>query len=148
MTNDEYNTLMSYNKKFIDSSTIVLPPSGKSKQRRFLKSEDSTDEFILDIDDGHGKIELKIKYMARHKDLNTILLRLDTHGPRHCNPDGVYVPTPHLHRYVEGYGDSWAEPLDANIFSDSTDLAGLLNTFLELLNVTNIPDIIYAQTLI
>lgn len=148
MTNEEYNILMNYNKKFIDSTTIILPPIGKSKQRRFLKSEDSLDEFILDIDNGHGKIELKIKYMTRHQSTNTILLRLDTSGPRHYNPDGVEVPTPHLHRYVDGYGDSWAEPLDPNIFSDSTNLEGLLKSFLELFNVTNIPNIIYQQSLI
>ncbi|MDY2734889.1 DUF6978 family protein [Intestinibacter sp.] len=148
ITNEEYNTLMNYNKRFIDSTAILLPPSGDSRQRRFLQSEDSLDEFILDIDDGKGKIELKIKYMTRHKSSNTILLRLDTHGPIHQNPNGERIPTPHLHRYVDGYGDSWAEPLDPNIFHDCTDLAGLLNSFLELFNVTNIPQIIYQQTLI
>lgn len=37
MTNDEYNTLMNYNKRFIDSSAIQLPPSGKNKQLQIFK---------------------------------------------------------------------------------------------------------------
>lgn len=146
MTNEEYEILMKYDKTFIDNSIIKIPNLGK-KISRILKSEESSDEFILNID--RGRIELeKIKYLSRHSTTNTILLRLDTHGPRHINPDGEFIPTPHLHRYVEGYGDKWTEPLDKNYFGDITDLADLLKKFLELLNVVNIPDILYVKSLI
>jgi hypothetical protein len=67
-----------------------------------------------------------------------ILLRLDIDGPPHVNPDGVEVPSPHLHVYREGYGDKWAEPAPAD-FSDTSNLPRTLEDFLKYCKVERIP---------
>ena len=67
-----------------------------------------------------------------------ILARVDFGGAPHRNPDGVEVPCPHLHRYREGYGTKWAEPVPPE-FGSGGDPWNLLNRFLEYCNVTQPP---------
>jgi hypothetical protein len=70
-----------------------------------------------------------------------VLVRLDLAGPTHRNPDGEEVPCPHLHLYREGYGDKWAKPLPADIFSAPTDLWATLQAFQVFCNITQPPHI-------
>jgi hypothetical protein len=50
----------------------------------------------------------------------------------HANPDGAELrDQPHLHRYREGYGLEWAEPVD---WYDVSDPFGTLERFLEVIN--------------
>lgn len=134
-------------KKFLeDNSAIVLPNKG-GKIKRYIRSLSGKDGFILNIE--RGKIKLsKVKYQTRSKITNDILLRVDTNGPRHQNPDGEFINCPHIHIYKEGYGDKWAYKLDNNIFKDDSNLAQLLRDFLNYFNIESIPNIIYSESLI
>lgn len=142
----EFNQLMDLEKVLEDESPIILPNNG-GKITRIIKSFCEKEDFILNIE--RGKINLsKVKYQSRYKKTNTILVRIDTNGPRHQNPDGQYINCPHIHIYKEGYGDRWAYKLDENIFSDINNLAALLNDFLKYFNVNKVPNIIYCDSLL
>ncbi|SCI82388.1 Uncharacterised protein [uncultured Clostridium sp.] len=146
LTKEEFNILLKKAKVFEDNSPIVLPNNG-GKITRNLKSSSSNDEFILNID--RRKIDLsKIKYQTRHSRTNSIMLRIDTKGPRHQNPDGEYIECPHMHIYRENWGDKWAFPLDPNIFSNVSNLSNLLKEFLIYFNVQDIPNILYMESLV
>ncbi|MEG2789113.1 MAG: hypothetical protein RR942_14975 [Romboutsia sp.] len=146
LTAEEFNTLLNKIKRFEDNSPILLPNNG-GKITRHLNSSTSSDEFILNID--RRKIDLmKIKYQARHKRTNSIMLRIDTKGPRHQNPDGEYIECPHIHIYRENWGDKWAFPLDPSTFSNISNLSALLKDLLIYFNVQDIPNILYMETLL
>jgi hypothetical protein len=54
----------------------------------------------------------EIRLHFRTKQDHIGLLRVDA-APYHPNPDGTEIrDTPHLHRYREGYGLQFAEPID------------------------------------
>ena len=134
----EADLLISENKLFEDNSNIVITGS-KPKIQKTIRSKNSNEEFILNIERG------------RHKRTNSILLRIDTSGPRHQNPDGTFVSCPHIHIYKEGagfLGDKWAYPLDQKIFSDVHNYCQLLKDFLIYFNVEEIPVIISEERLI
>ncbi|WP_404989330.1 DUF6978 family protein [Clostridium culturomicium] len=143
----ESELLLDMDKEFEDKSSIQIK-SERTKIQKKILSIHSKDEFILDID--RNSINLsKIKYQSRHKRTNTILLRIDTAGGgRHLNPDGEFIPCPHIHIYKEGYGDKWAYPLDENIFTDPSNPSQLLQDFLTYFNVKKIPVIMSLGSLI
>jgi hypothetical protein len=101
-----------------------------------LQSVDGREQFLLDMSRGRINL-LKGTYQNRARQ-TTILARVDFGGAPHRNPDGIEIPCPHLHRYREGYGDKWAEPIPA-AFGSSDDLWNLLQRFLEYCNVTEPP---------
>ena len=145
----EADLLISENKFFEDNSHIFITGS-KSKIQKTIKGKNSNEEFILNIE--RGRIDLsKVKYQTRHKRTNSILLRIDTSGPRHQNPDGTFVACPHIHIYKEGagfLGDKWAYSLDPKYFSDVHNFCQLLKDFLIYFNVEQIPAIISEERLI
>lgn len=139
LTNEEFERLLSENKVFEDQSSICIPGKG-GKIKRELKSRFTDNKFILNIE--RGRIDLsKVKYQTRHIEKNCVLLRIDTKGPRHQNPDGEFIECPHIHIYKDGWGDKWAKPLDPNIFKNTTNLDELLRDLLLFFNVNNIPNI-------
>ena len=101
-----------------------------------LQSLDGREQFFLDMSRGRINL-LKGTYQNRARQ-TVILARVDFGGAPHRNPDGVEMPCPHLHRYREGFGDKWAEPLPPQ-FGSSDDLWNLLKRFLEYCNVTEPP---------
>lgn len=104
-----------------------------------LESPDKREQFILDV--ARGRIDLaKVKMQNRARQV-VILVRIDLAGAPHRNPDGEEVPCPHLHRYREGYGDKWAEPLPAAMFSSPTDLWATLGHFCSFCHITKPPNI-------
>lgn len=64
----------------------------------------------------------------RYKNIQN-LLRVDLEGPDHDNPDGTVVECPHIHIYKEGYGLSWAYPLQDEIDTNPFDLISVLIDF-------------------
>jgi hypothetical protein len=101
-----------------------------------LQSADGREQFLLDMSRGRINL-LKGTYQNRGRQ-TVILARVDFGGAPHRNPDGVEMPCPHLHRYREGFGDKWAQPLPPE-FGSSDDLWNLLERFLEYCNVTEPP---------
>ena len=62
-----------------------------------LTSDDRREHFLLDIWRS-GNISMKGRYQNRARQA-VILVRLEFGGSPHRNPDGVEVPSPHLHIY-------------------------------------------------
>lgn len=103
------------------------------------ESPDKREQFILDV--ARGRIDLaKVKMQNRARQV-VILVRIDLAGAPHRNPDGEEVPCPHLHRYREGFGDKWAEPLPVEVFSSPTDLWATLGHFFSFCSITKPPHI-------
>ena len=74
----------------------------------------------------------QVTFQERVRD-TFVLVRLDVDGPPHTNPDGTFVPVPHLHEYREGYGDKWAR--EAVEFTNTNDMWQTLIDFLHFCNV-------------
>lgn len=167
LSNKEYKKIMDYKKEFLYNSPIILPCKSDYLDSK-IKSLDSEDLFILDITRGNLKLN-KISYQTRHPLSETILLRIDTKGPRHKNPNDDCIEGPHIHIYIDEYENKWAIPLDNNMAEyidkiisytniDSlcflkklggpykceqiNNLNSLLIYFLNCFNVNNIPHII------
>jgi hypothetical protein len=70
------------------------------------------------------------------------LVRLDFGFKPHRNPDDELIPSPHLHRYREGYDLQWAMPLPMELFSTTDDLWSLLFEFMKYCNVTEPPNFV------
>ncbi|CAN5316793.1 hypothetical protein BH23BAC1_BH23BAC1_50640 [soil metagenome] len=73
-------------------------------------------------------------------------------GSKHINPEvnqvplpflepfnGTEVLTPHLHLYVEGYGEKWAVPADLFLQINQKDRFEIMMVFFKYCNVTEIP---------
>ena len=105
-----------------------------------LTSEDKREEFLLDI--YRGRIDLlKGTYQNRARQV-VVLVRVYFGGAPHRNPDGVEVPSPHMHLYREGFGDKWAVPLPPDKFPNVADLWQLLDDFMRFCNVVDRPEIV------
>ena len=121
-------------------------------------SQNGQENFLVDIN--RGRIQLiKCSYQERYQQA-IILIRLDTNGPPHRNPDVVNVPLPylkphngqtiecpHLHLYVEGFMERWAIPAPIDNFLDTNDLYETLQDFFRYCYVVKTPKINWRRTL-
>ncbi|WP_151208784.1 DUF6978 family protein [Paenibacillus yonginensis] len=96
-----------------------------------------------------GTINVKKRTFQTRYQKSIVLLRLDISGSPHRNPDDEVIECPHLHSYREGYGTSWAYPIDGKTFSNLENLAQALKDFLVYNHVEEpYPSIAQIQTLI
>lgn len=99
-----------------------MPTVGNKKVLIHLKDLEAKTDFLVDVLFNRrpytlkGKCQLRVYRMVR-------LLRLDSNGRVHSNPDDSLVDGTHLHIYKEGSHDQWAYPLPENIFSEFEDAA-------------------------
>ena len=122
-----------------------------------LESLDGRTAFLIDAN-RPGRIKLtKCTYQERYRVVD-ILARLDIEGPPHTNPtatkpplpileayNGVQLPCPHFHFYVEGYEDKWAVPASVAGFSQTIDLVAALREFMTHCGVQEVPTIQYPM---
>lgn len=138
--------------KEFDGARIYIPgPGGRTiMSARSIATNPNTrrERFYMDINRGRratGQYTLQLR--CRH---TTILVRIDVGGPGHPNPDnaptgrlrplqGIPIPPPHLHRYVEGFDDAWAEPLPQS-FTNPNDLVVTWREFLSFCNISVVPN--------
>lgn len=111
------------------------------RRRAFSKlvSADGEELFFLDI--YFGDIDFprfSIQLRARQ---TVILARLELDGPMHENPDGILIPTPHIHLFREGEGVSWAYEIPVDTFTNLSDQSNLWNDFMRFCNITIPPRI-------
>lgn len=113
-------------------------------------SANKRDTFLIDVN--RGKIRLtKCSYQERYR-VTVVLLRLDIDGSPHPNPEvqtvpvsyltpynGVIIPCPHIHLYVEGFMDKWAIPAPLEKFPRTDDLYLTFMDFLKYCNVIKPP---------
>lgn len=139
LTQTEADALLAMERHRADDSTYDYPGLGGSIRIPLL-SPDKREQFMLDVT--RSQINLaKGTYQNRARSV-VILARLDFGGQPHRNPDDVEVLSPHLHLYREGFGDKWAYPLPADVFSNVADRWQTLQDFMRFVNVTRAPDIL------
>jgi hypothetical protein len=132
----EADALIAMEKVRINDDPWVYPPLGGAISIP-LTSNDKRESFHLDV--SRGQIELlKAKYQNRARQV-VVLLRFDSGGSPHRNPDGQEVPCPHLHIYREGYGDKWAIPAPSDPFANVSDLWQTLCDFMRYCHITRPP---------
>lgn len=149
LTQQEADYLISIPKTRIDNSEYSIPLPGEILKIP-IKSIDRREQFIFDINRGRIRLS-KCTYQSRAR-ITVVLVRLDVDGPPHTNPtvsevpqeylrtfNGVEIPTPHLHLYVEGFMDKWAIPAPNDKFSDFNDIFTIVTDFLNYLNVQQHP---------
>jgi hypothetical protein len=122
---------------------IELAKEGERTDPFVWLASKHTDESIAAVEDKGLRFVLSLKRNPfeirlhfRTKDRDVGLVRLDN-SPYHPNPDGSEIrDRPHLHRFREGYGLEWAEPVD---WYDVNDPFRTLERFLEMIN-THFPN--------
>lgn len=138
LTQAEADALIAMEKQRIDETLYDFPQKGGNLVLP-LQSPDKREQFLLDISRSNIDL-LKGKYQNRARQV-VVLIRLDFGGAPHRNPDGEEVLCPHIHIYREGYGDKWAISAPSDIFSDTSDLFGVLEDFMQYCNITIPPKI-------
>ena len=138
LTQAAADALLAMAKRKTDDTEWRFPYTG-GKTIIPLESMDGREIFHLDL--YRGRINLSKNTFQNRARRAVILARLDTAGPSHRNPDEVEISAPHLHVYVEGYGDKWAVPASGERFSDLSDTEQTLREFMQFINVTDPPNI-------
>lgn len=126
--------------KFPDEEKEYQFPSSGQKLTIEFSSSDKRENFTFDIYRGSICIT-KITYQSRVRKA-FILRRLDLDGPTHVNPETEVIPlpflepynekeipTPHLHFYVEGYGEKWAIPANIVLATVDKDIFEMMEQF-------------------
>jgi len=138
LTQAEADILIAMEKLYIENTKFEFPIAGH-KISIPLVSSDQREKFILNVNRGKKNFA-KITYQNRVRSVIP-LIRLDLGTEGHPNPDGTFLPGPHLHVYREGFGDKIAFPLDLSAFCNIHDLFETLFDFMNYCNITNKPDI-------
>jgi hypothetical protein len=139
--------------KFPEENKEYQFPSSGQKLTLAFCSSDKRENFLFDIYRGSIRIT-KITYQNRVRK-SYILRRLDLDGPTHVNPEveviplsflepynGKEIPTPHLHIYVEGYGEKWAIPATDLLVTENKDIFEMMEQFFTYCHVKQLPIII------
>lgn len=145
LSQEDVEYLLELVKVLSGTSSITLPTPGKSLELDVVAKE-SKERFVIDVN-RKGTINVKKATFQTRYQKSIVLLRLDIEGSPHRNPNEEVIPCPHIHVYKEGYGASWAYPLEKEIITDTSDLLQVLIDFLKYNNVNKVPPI-YQQSLI
>lgn len=149
LTQSEADALFALPKKPKSSDPLTFPHAGGKLLAEFV-SFDGRETFLFNIN--RASIEVsKCTYQKRARQVE-ILRRLDVGGSVHPNPEvanvpldfllpynGIEIPCPHLHIYVEGYADKWAIPAPADLVNPNADLFTVMESFLKYCNVQELP---------
>jgi hypothetical protein len=128
-----------------------FPASGCKLVLPFV-SADKRENFLFDI--YRGSIRLtKVTYQNRVRKAY-VLRRLDFDGATHLNPEveniplpilepfnGKEISSPHIHLYVEGYGERWAIPAELLLPLNGKDIYEIMIDFFKYCNVKRLPKI-------
>ena len=159
LTQSRADELVAMPKKKKSDDSYDFPLNGESLTVELI-SEDGRETFMVDI-----SIEKKVsrdvketnrKYQLRYQG-EYILIRIDTKRP-HKNLDqsdlnesdierlkylkqyfGMDFHGPHMHIYVEGYGDAWARPIPVGKFTRLHDPYGTIDDFFAYCNIMEPP---------
>jgi hypothetical protein len=153
ITQADADALIAMEKHCIEEKSWLFPAAG-GRLAVPLVSPDKRENFMLDITRATIRLT-KATYQNRARQA-IILMRLDLDGPPHPNPEdaptgagyawlapyaGQTIPCPHLHLYVEGYGDKWATPAPVNRYPNVADLFTTCEAFMAHCNITRLPQI-------
>ena len=139
LTQAEADSLIQMEKYRIDDQAWYYPIPGDRIEVP-MQSPDGKERFLLDIT--RSQIDLKkVSHQTRYRK-TAILVRLCLGSAPHRNPDGQEIPAPHIHLYREGFGDTWAFPVEPRFFSNLADLNQALVDFMGYCNITRPPVIV------
>ncbi|MDR2756684.1 MAG: hypothetical protein LBC20_13345 [Planctomycetaceae bacterium] len=133
LTQKEADQLLQMEKVCLEKKVLKFPALGNSLHIP-LYSKPKKEDFILDISRSNIVLEKNTLQMRARK--KVVLVRLDTNGQHHRNPDNTEITCPHLHLYREGYDDKWAYPLPST-FTNPNDIIQTFKEFLIYCNVTS-----------
>ncbi len=136
VTQAEVDTLLRM-AKYRANETVHNYPALGGRPELPLLGADGKETFILDV--RRNRVNLRKGTYQNRARTNIILARLDFGGAPHRNPDGEEIPCPHLHVYREGYGDTWAYPLEPTFFTQQTDAWQLLHDFMQYVTIVRAP---------
>lgn len=139
----EADSLLAVPKTF--ASMAALNVGGGVNYMRDLLSADAAEAFLLDVRRNQYRLS-KLRYQNRARRV-FVIARLCVEGPRHTNPDGTSVGRTHLHRFVEGYEDKFADAVAPTMFSDLTDPSLTLAEFCRFCNIGAVPPIVEVAAL-
>jgi hypothetical protein len=138
--------------KFPEDEKLHQFPNSGEKLILSFTSADKREFFLFDIYRGSIRIT-KISYQNRVRKAY-ILRRLDIDGVLHLNPEVENVPLlilesyngkeiqpPHMHLYIEGFGERWAVPADILMKVDGKDIYEIMFDFFRYCNVKQLPKI-------
>ena len=139
LTQHVADALFAMEKHSVSDEMISFVSLGQSENIK-LVSSDNSEDFLLDLSRGrHSLIQVSMQNRARG---SVVVVRLDINDPDHRNPNSRrFLRGPHLHRYREGLGDRWAEPVPARSFSDLNNELTTLREFISFCNITKPPNI-------
>lgn len=136
--------------KFLEEDKEYQFPCSGEKLIIPFTSADKRENFLFDIYRGSIKIT-KAVYQNRVRKAY-ILRRLDFDGAPHPNPEvenvslpilepynGKEIPSPHIHLYVEGFGERWAVPAELFLDLNGKDIYEIMIAFFKYCNVKKIP---------
>lgn len=151
LTQSEADALFAMPKKPKANDSTLFPNAGGKLLAEFV-SLDGREVFLFNINRASIAV-YKCTYQKRARQVE-ILRRLDIDGSPHPNPavepvplgflapyNGVEIPCPHVHIYVEGFADKWAIPAPTDLIDPNADLYKMMGSFLTYCNVTEIPNI-------
>jgi hypothetical protein len=136
--------------KFPEKEEEYQFPLGGEKIIIPFTSADKREFFLFDIYRATIRVS-KATYQNRVSKAY-ILRRLDIDGTAHTNPEvdnvplpllkpynGLEIPCPHLHLYIEGFGERWAVPADLILSIDDKDTCQIMNESVKYCNVKTLP---------
>lgn len=154
LTQAEADALFALPKKPKSSEPYSFPFAGGKLLVEFL-SLDDRESFLFNITRASiASIAVsKCTYQKRTRQVE-VLRRLDVDGSPHPNPDvktvpfgflapynGIEIPCPHLHVFVEGFADKWAIPAPCGLVIPGNDLYSIMENFLRHCNVQEMPNL-------
>ena len=151
LTQSEADALFAMPKKPKSNDAVTFPHAGGKLLAEFV-SIDGREVFLFNINRASIAVS-KCTYQKRARQVE-ILRRLDIDGSPHTNPavetvpleflapyNGLEIPCPHLHIYVEGFAAKWAIPASADLINSNADLYVVMENFLQYCNVQEMPNI-------
>lgn len=91
--------------KIFQETYIELPTIKNQKKCEVISKYDENEKFVLIINRKGNKNVKNLSFLINSKTYGKRMVRLDMNGAPHDNPDGVVVPTPHLHIHDEKHRD-------------------------------------------
>ena len=152
LTQDEAESLIAIEKRFEDPVPFVYLPEPGDNLMIPLISIDGQESFLLDVRQGQLEESFPDKWRLQLRYGDEVLVRLETGGPAHHNPDnppnrrlsryaGQKIPTPHIQIYVEGADRPWAFP-PPDEFAALGDIVVTWREFLGYCNIIETPTLI------
>lgn len=135
LTQEEYNLILGYDKKFKKDDQIQLGPHPHRWTREII-STNSHDTFLLDFT--RNSIEIKKFSVNKRYKTAVVMLRYCSNGI-HTNPDSTTINGPHVHLYREMYDDKIAFDPSTIGIDPAFDMEQVFRRIMEYTNIKDLP---------